>query len=89
MKSKTQSLERAAYCTKEYDSGNLHEWYEFSPMELHEYMESIVNDCIEELECNKEGDPYTGDLFISEKNSVIEYQIQCLKERFLGNSNAS
>lgn len=41
-----------------------------------------VKACIEELEISKECDPYTGQLFKSEKNVIISAQIDMLKEVF-------
>ena len=42
----------------------------------------VVECCVEELEINKECDPYTGALFESEKNKVISEQVETLKEVF-------
>lgn len=84
MSDRTTRLERSAYCATTYENGDMVEWYEFSPESLEKYKRSIVEDCILELESNKECDPYTGGLFLSEKNDIIEFQITCLKDYFLG-----
>ena len=42
----------------------------------------IVQECVEQLEIGKKCDPYTGELFICERNDDIDYEIAVLKEHF-------
>ena len=46
------------------------------------FAELIVRECIEQLEIGKKCDPYTGELFICERNDDIDYEIAVLKEHF-------
>ena len=57
-------------------------YYEFYPEELQEFAELIVRECIAQLEIGKKCDPYTGELFICERNDNIDYEIDVLKEHF-------
>ena len=49
---------------------------------IEKFAESIIQECIEELEISKKGDIYTGDLFNCEWNDCIDRQIEMLKEEF-------
>ena len=49
---------------------------------IEKFAESIIQECIEELEISKKGDIYTGDLFDCEWNDCIDRQIEVLKEEF-------
>ena len=46
------------------------------------FAELIVRECIEQLEIGKRCDPYTGELFVCERNADIDYEIAVLKEHF-------
>lgn len=50
--------------------------------EIKKLVELIVKECINELETAKEADRYTGELFVSEKNTILDEQITWLKEHF-------
>lgn len=52
------------------------------PTKLEKFAESIIQECIKELEVSKKGDIYTGDLFDCEWNDCIDRQIEVLKEEF-------
>ena len=52
------------------------------PQDIQKFAELIVRECISELEISKEGDRYTGELFVSEKNTILSEQIEWLKEHF-------
>ena len=52
------------------------------PTKLGKFAESIIQECIKELEVSKKGDIYTGDLFDCEWNDCIDRQIEVLKEEF-------
>lgn len=45
-------------------------------------IELTVLACVDELETNKECDPYTGHLFNSPKNTVLAQAIEDLRETF-------
>jgi hypothetical protein len=49
---------------------------------LQKFAKLIVNECISELETSKEADSYTGELFVSEKNTILNEQIVWLKDYF-------
>ena len=51
-------------------------------IELEKFAKLIVKECINELETSKEADRYTGELFVSEKNTILDEQITWLKEHF-------
>jgi hypothetical protein len=42
----------------------------------------LCRECVEQLEIGKKCDPYTGELFICERNDDIDYEIAVLKEHF-------
>ena len=42
----------------------------------------IVQEVINELETSKNADPYTGEVFTSERNTVLDEQIDWLKDYF-------
>ncbi len=56
--------------------------YFLSSQELEKFAELIVRECIAQLEIGKRCDPYTGELFICERNDDIDYEIAVLKEHF-------
>ena len=49
---------------------------------LNAFAELIVAECIQELNISKKCDPYTGKLFVCEHNTVIDEQIEMLKQHF-------
>ena len=49
---------------------------------IEKFAESIIQECIKELEVSKKGDIYTGDLFDCEWNDCIDKKIEMLKEEF-------
>ena len=50
--------------------------------DLEKFAELIIRECIAQLEIGKKCDPYTGELFICERNDNIDYEIAVLKEHF-------
>ena len=59
------------------------DWHAAGYSDLFEkFAELIVRECIEQLEIGKRCDPYTGELFVCERNADIDYEIAVLKEHF-------
>ena len=71
-----QLVEQAPYTTISTE-GRL-----FSQQDLAKFAELIVKECILELGISKKCDPYTGELFVCEHNTVLDEQIEMLKQHF-------
>ena len=46
------------------------------------FADLIINEVCNELEISKNADPYTGEVFDTERNTVLDEQIEWLKEYF-------
>ena len=82
MNERIQKLALQAGAYWNHGDFNMGSTVEFQEGDLEKFAESIIQECIEELEISKKGDIYTGDLFDCEWNDCIDRQIEMLKEEF-------
>ena len=52
-------------------------------IKLERFARAIAQTCLDELECSRIGDPYTGRLYECERNTVLDDQIDWLRDYFI------